>query len=361
MKFIYKVWSNYDGFTPSEIPRRRLPGGALRLGWRHYIESVERDSEIWVYFHGRHRFENGVYIKGVPDEVDIDAREVLLRVREYSTDEPLTDDETSALVAEVVRARGLQVFLLPEFLDVAPECDVATAATSCQSRRCGSCPTWKALPVIRERNLGWPAHLSGDVEGFAPGYWVIPPRNFIHQRGQTFKDRYRRTSELFKRFKTGERRLAFPLALGMHEALAARELEDVECVVPVPLSPDKEEAGEIHRTRLLATELARLLGVQRRELLTLSSPISKRTFRGQRGFSAAQFEWAYARRLLVRDAVERYERILLVDDVCTEGSTLSACLTKLWEVNAELEVVVASAGQMAVRAAVRREEDLASS
>ena len=37
MKFLYKVWSNYDGFTPAEIPARQLPGGLLRLGWARYI------------------------------------------------------------------------------------------------------------------------------------------------------------------------------------------------------------------------------------------------------------------------------------------------------------------------------------
>lgn len=100
--------------------------------------------------------------------------------------------------------------------------------------------------------------------------------------GRTLKDRHRRTNELFKRFKTGERRLAFPLALGMQEALAARDLDDVDCVVPIPLSPDKEKAEEIHRTRLLAVELGRLLGVSRRELLGLSDPVSKHKFRTER-------------------------------------------------------------------------------
>lgn len=360
MKFLFKIWSNYDGFTPSAIPDRRLAGGMLRLGWERYIESVEPDSEIWVYFFGGHRFDNGVYIKGVPDEIDVDRREVLLRIREFSTVEPLTDEETSARIANVVAARGLQVFLLPEYLDAAPECDVTTGAVSCQQRRCGSCSTWQSLPVIRERNLARPAHLPEDLAGFAPAYWVIPPRNFIYRSGRTLKDRYRRTNELFMRFKTGERRLAFPLALGMQEALAARDLDDVDCVVPIPLSPDKEKAKEIHRTRLLAAELARLLGVPRRELLGLSGPVSKHQFRTERGMSAGEFEREYRKRLVVNDRAADFERILLIDDVCTEGRTLSACVRELRAVNPELDVVVSTAGQMTVRAAVRHEDDLVS-
>jgi predicted amidophosphoribosyltransferase len=76
-----------------------------------------------------------------------------------------------------------------------------------------------------------------------------------------------KTDELFRRFKAGEKNLAFPLALGMHEALVARGLESVDAIVPVPLSPDKVAAGEIHRTLLLARELGRQLGVPVRQLL----------------------------------------------------------------------------------------------
>ena len=50
--------------------------------------------------------------------------------------------------------------------------------------------------------------------------------------------------------------------------------------------------------------------------------------------------------------------MLLIDDVCTEGSTLRACTAGLRAKNPELQVAAATAGQMTVRAAVTREEDL---
>jgi hypothetical protein len=62
LKFLFKIWSGYDGFRPAEIPNRQLPGGLLRLGWGRYIEAVELGTEVWVYFHGPHAFENGVYV-----------------------------------------------------------------------------------------------------------------------------------------------------------------------------------------------------------------------------------------------------------------------------------------------------------
>ena len=52
MKFLYKIWSGYNRFTPREIPKRLQPGKTLALGWRRYIDSVEEGHEVWVYFHG---------------------------------------------------------------------------------------------------------------------------------------------------------------------------------------------------------------------------------------------------------------------------------------------------------------------
>ena len=88
----------------------------------------------------------------------------------------------------------------------------------------GGCTTWQTLPLVKARNLGWPSRLPESLAGYVPAYWVIPPRNFIFMRGELFKMEFRKTDELFRRFKTGEKRLAFPLALGIREALADRDL-----------------------------------------------------------------------------------------------------------------------------------------
>lgn len=359
MKFLYKVWSNYDGFTPDQVAARLLPGGLLRLGWTRYIESVEDDSEIWVYFHGRHAFENGVYVKGVVHAVDFDAGEVLLRVRQAATEAPLTDAAATEHIARIAAARGLQVFVLPEVLDAVPACDVGTSAETCSRRQCGGCSTWGALPLICARNLGAPPRLPDELIDFVPAYWVVAPRNFIHLNGQRIKTSHHRTDELFRRFKTGEERLAFPLALGIREALADRGLlQGFDAVIPVPLSPEKQAAGEIHRTQLLATELARLIGSPVRNALSLFNPISKRRLRFQQGLGAARFEAAYRRELVVAPEVHGLQRVALLDDVCTEGSTLRSSFAALRAVNPAVEVVAVTAGQMTVRASVQHEEDL---
>lgn len=351
MKFVYKIHSGFDGFTPKRVPER-MTGKTLRLGWKRYVDAVEPGDEIWVYFHGPHAFDNGVYVKGIAEDVLYDERKVLLRVTEHSTDHPLTDATLSSRISSVVSTRYQQVFVLPEELDAAPVCTVTSTAASCQARACASCPTWKALPTVNRRILATPHRLSGRVDRFAPAYWVVARRSFLYKRGKTIRRGVRRTSEMFTRFKTGEQALAFPLALAMHRALAKAHRLDFDVIVPVPLSPDKEENGELHRTLALANELSQLSGTPVRQWLTLAGPVSKRSLRLGQGYGAAAFERAYAKMLRAHPKLVTVEHVLLVDDVCTEGSTLRACADAIRAINPDATVVASTAGQMTVHQAV---------
>ena len=38
LKWLYKIYSNYDGFRPAVIPQRLLDGNLLELGWERYLE-----------------------------------------------------------------------------------------------------------------------------------------------------------------------------------------------------------------------------------------------------------------------------------------------------------------------------------
>lgn len=354
MKFLYKIHSAYDGFTPRRIPERLLPGAILRLGWERYIDVVDIGHEVWVFFRGPHRFEDGVYVKGIISRIDVDQRSVFIRVREYSTDQPLTDRITSTRVADAVKTRYVQVFLLPREWLVSPECSVNLAAESCRRRECEACHTWQQLPLIAKNACGWPSRLSPHYANYAPAYWVIPSRCYLHS---DISEPVRRTSELFYRFKTGEEALSYPLALGIYNALSKRKELEFDCVVPIPLSPDKEQLGEIHRTRLLAGELAKLLGVRVVEALTLNEPISKRRLLNS-GYSRGAFEWRYTKALEVSDKIKNYNRILIVDDVCTEGLTLRCAIRCIRQVHSECQATATTAGQMIVKGVVRNENAL---
>ncbi len=352
MKFLYKIYSAYDGFTPRRISERMLQRNLLRLGWTHYLGSVEEGREVWLYFHGPHVFEDGVYVKGFIHSIDIEAQCVFLRVREYATDRPLTDPDETIRVAEVVAPKGRQIFLFPEEWTLSPEC----TRENCMARKCESCARWKELLLIPPESLSWPPRLSRAFQGFAPAFWVVPSRCYLGRRTGRL---VRRTSELFYHFKTGDQAFAFPLALGMFEVLCKRKLLEFDGIVPIPLSPDKAAKGEINRTLLLAGELARLLGAKVADVLSLSVPISKRHVVVSVGFT--QFDQQYFDTLTVSEEVIKLDRILLVDDVCTTGSTLRNALRRIQAVHPGCKIFAATAGQMIVKAVVRDEAPLLAS
>jgi hypothetical protein len=346
-RFLYKIWTRYDGFTPQKIPERLDARGRLRLGWVQYLDLIDVGAEVWIYFHGSR--SAGVYVKGFVDEVDQAAACVFLRLREISTDQPLTDAATNVLVAEAVAQRYRQVFFLPQTL-LQPVADCTL--DNCKARHCDRCDRWRAIPLIEDANINWPGRLPAFLTDFVAAYWVVPSRCFLWYEGSTVSTLVDAGSDLFYRFKTGEARLAYPLARGVYEILRRRRTLAFDCVVPVPLSPDKVEAQELNRTLALAREIAALLGTKVRPLLSLAAPISKRRLRND-GVTIRQFEQRYTDLLEVDVTGRGFSRVLLVDDVCDHGSTLRCATTRLLAEIPGLEIVGAAAGQMIVKEAVR--------
>ncbi|MCL4796463.1 MAG: hypothetical protein KJZ84_18005 [Bryobacteraceae bacterium] len=358
MKFLYKIWSGFDGFQPRRIGERLVNGKDLALSWKRYIDAVDVGDEVWVYFHGPHRFTPGVYANGFVSEIDVGSSLVRLRVRKYTETQPLTDPDTSERIGRTVSTRNRQVFLFPEEWDSAPQCSLHGGATSCAKRLCGTCLTWRGLPLIKKNGLALPPRLRDQrLSACVPAYWVIPSRCYLHKLGSVTRS-VQQTSDMFYRFKVGEEALAYPLALGMYTRLAQLATVDFDAIVPIPLSPEKAASGEIHRTKLLSKELARLLSTRLVEALALRHPISKKRLRTQGGMSTSGFEAKYIGALKVTARLSQFSRILLVDDVCTEGSTLRATASKLRQENRPLEIAAATAGQMVLKNVVRSEAGL---
>lgn len=356
MRFLYKIHSGYDGFAPQRIPERLESEKRLKLGWKRYLDAVHIGDEVWVYFHGPHKFENGVYAKGIVQKIDHQHQTVFIRLRSSSVTDPLTDPATSQKVARAVAPRYLQVFLFPEEWVAVHACDMDATATSCQARRCEPCPTWQALPLIDPSDCDRPVRLHPEVRPVVAAYWVIPSRCFLHKK--VGPSAYR-TSHLFYRFKIGEKSLAYPLALGMYESLRKRKEIDFDCLVPIPLSPDKARAKEIHRTRLLANELSKLMGIDMLDCLSLTSPVSKRRLL-HLGYSAAYFRDKYYGALSVRRRIISKKRVLLVDDVSTEGTTLDCAFRRIREAHPDAEVSAVTAGQMIMKAVVKDQKAVCS-
>jgi predicted amidophosphoribosyltransferase len=274
--------------------------------------------------------------------IDLTGLRVTLRLSRLSTDTPLTDPETSRRLAGVVNVLYRQVFLFPAELTVTPACDIGSKATTCRARECEDCTTWQSLYRIAPDTAREPERIRGQLAYFAPAYWAIPSRCYL---GGLVAQRVRPTSQVFYDFKTGNAALAFPLALGMREALRQIDAPRPDALVPIPLSPNK--VGELHRARALAEELGLLLGLPVREAMSLSAPISKRAS----GLAKAGFEDQYAPKLVV-DPERPVGRVLLVDDVCTHGSTLSTIALALKKVWPGVSVGATTAAQMIVKSAV---------
>jgi predicted amidophosphoribosyltransferase len=64
------------------------------------------------------------------------------------------------------------------------------------------------------------------------------------------------------------------------------------------------------------------------------------------------FREKYRKALDVRASTRHYDRVLLVDDVCTHGNTLAEAAQKMREMNPDIEIVAATAGQMIVKECV---------
>jgi predicted amidophosphoribosyltransferase len=345
MKFLYKIHSAYDGFTPTRVPTRAQADGRLRLGWVHYLDSVDKGDAVWVYFLGPHRFDNGVYVKGVVSDVNRADGYVLLTITERSATSPLiTNQATSDRIAQVVAPRRRQVFVLPEYWAPAAGCNVFSTGTTCDLRQCNACPGRTRLHTIHNGEASAPNHLQGRNVRHYSAFWVRPRRCCV-----SVNEPIRQVTELFHRFKLGEERLAYPFAVAMASAIAECGLLQVDAVVPVPLSPDK--AQEINRARLLAHELSRLLNVPLADVLRLTAPISKRQLK-EDGWTDNQFMRAYSNRLDISNRIIAYQAVLIVDDVSTHGLTLRTITDRIRRMNPKCALHTATAGQMVVQAAL---------
>ena len=351
MRYLYKIWSGYDGFTPRQIPARKETNGRLELGWKLYLDDVEPNDEVWVYFHGPHAFEDGVYLKGKIDEISANDRSVFLVITEESAVQPITAGVTSKRVADTVSQKNRQVFLYPQAWGDNEKCTALSTGSTCAEKRCELCDIWMGLPIIRQEEQKRPSRLTQEVIEFVTGYWVIPRRCFLYYENQRIRAEVIRSTELFYTFKLGHEELAYPLALGVYEALRNRGLTAVEAVVPIPLSPDKAELGELHRTRALAKQLSLLMGVPVRKMLSLAYPISKGRMI-QAGWGTVDFEENYREAMCVDASAAAVTSILLVDDVVTRGSTLSVAAEAIKDRSPDVKITAALAGQMILKESV---------
>lgn len=103
-----------------------------------------------------------------------------------------------------------------------------------------------------------------------------------------------------------------------------------DCLVPVPLHPDRERERGYNQAQLLAAELAAALGIA----LEVNGLFRTRYTRPQVGLHARERKVNVTAAFQAAHEHVRGRRILLIDDVCTTGSTLTAAALALRQAGA---------------------------
>ncbi|MXX94277.1 MAG: hypothetical protein F4039_03015 [Gammaproteobacteria bacterium] len=341
MRFVYKIYSPYDGFTPDKIPERRVDGLLKLGGWKRYLDVVEKGWECWVYFKGEKTYQPGVYAVGFVKNIDYTNNSVYLLLRHFDPANPIKPPRINDLVSDLVKPKVRQVFVLPDDFEKPSSCN----ESACQEQKCASCSTFKQFVSISVQDWRLPIQLRKIVEkeSVIAAYW-IKPTICVYKPSKIVKNLTNR----FFRFKSGRKSFAYPFALAIFEQLRLREKLTFDYIVPVPLSPDKVKVNEVHRTTLLAKKLRFLLGVPVKEMLQLTAPISKRR-RLSEGATIAQFRREYEERLSISTLAQKKCKVLLVDDVLHTGSTLSIIVKRLKQEFPDIEVTIATIGQFIVK------------
>lgn len=128
----------------------------------------------------------------------------------------------------------------------------------------------------------------------------------------------------------GIRELAPILAAELVAYLQAHPLP-ADCIIPVPLHPQRERARGFNQSWLLAQEVGRALGIPARQDLLHRI----RNTPSQTGLRREQRWTNVAGAFAVEPGISLHgKRILIVDDVATTGATLRACALALQEAGA---------------------------
>ena len=131
----------------------------------------------------------------------------------------------------------------------------------------------------------------------------------------------------------GNRRLGVPLGALLAQTYKTYRMQ-ADCIIPVPLHPKREQERGYNQAQVLAQVCATHLSLPiYTSLLQRIRPTSSQVHlswqdRQQNVLAAFQCDQARAKREIA------HRRIVIIDDVCTTGSTLAACAAPLFRAGA---------------------------
>lgn len=178
-------------------------------------------------------------------------------------------------------------------------------------------------------------------------FWILPRQSWWMKLSYS----QHIISRIFYAFKSGydlyARLFAEAIIIAIERNDCFKKVK-FDFVTNVPLSPEKKAAGELDRVDLVCSILNLILGLPYlKDALVLSKPISRREYKF-RGKSSSEFSGDYFRFLEwnMKQSLDD-KRILVVDDVITDGKTLTTFAKKVHEKYPKAQLYVATCGVMA--------------
>jgi ComF family protein len=176
-------------------------------------------------------------------------------------------------------------------------------------------------------------HTVLTAKGNCPQCWKHPLRLSGLRTFSTYREPLRACIHALK--YEGRKQLAEPLGRLLAETYISNKLR-ADVVLPVPLHATRQQERGYNQSALLATACARQLGITYRDDLL----IRQRPTKPQVGLSLRErsqnVTGAFQPTRTFTDATEAFakRRILIIDDVCTTGSTIEACANALFAAGA---------------------------
>ena len=360
MKFLYKINSSYDGFTPQKIEERLHQGFYLVYNWKEYFDNVEKGDLVFTYFVGK-GVKKGIYLIAKVSEIK-KGKIVIGKVLRYDVEQPLIPQQEFKKYEDKILTRPIgSVYVIPSSLDIIFE-DIKKEViiSEIDIKKCADCYTCYRNKTFDCKNcvllnpnyiIKWDEEVStsirkiSNIKEITSAFWIIPRQSHWMRRTITQHP----ISEMFYDFKSGYHYYSNLFAFGILKAIDYHPRFKVkfDYILGIPLSPDKRKSGEIDRVAKLCEIVSRELKIDYLSNgLTLKKPISRRSYKLD-GLSDYDFSRDYYNYLDLNTPNLNDKTILIIDDVITDGVTLKTTAKKISDEYYNVSIYAATAGIMA--------------
>jgi len=357
MYYVYRISSSYDGFTPSKISSRLENGKYLVYNWYQYFDQLEKRDVVFTFFTGK-GVTPGIYLISRIVEIE-DGKKAKGRILEYDEKKPIISVEEFNQIEQNIftRPRG-SVFVIPPSIypifDKVLSKEVKSDIEIFDKVDCEQCKytqDFSKCPIFGpEYLINWEKEVDTHIRGFEgiiSPFWILPRQSWWMKLSYAEHN----ISKIFYAFKSGYDLYAILFAEGIVAAMKRNEIfKDLEfdLIINIPLSPEKKDAGEFDRVDSICSALSSILKVKYvKNMLQLSKPISRRGYKNL-GKTNTTFMTDYFKLLQWKNKRSlNNKKILIVDDVITDGKTLFTFAQKIRKEYPQAQLYAATSGIMA--------------